>query len=430
MATNASARGQISFIDLNDGKSLSLYLTSNHATTQLYNLDTGGYVPDYATNNLVISPQLFVSGMNGNQIAWIQTTPHWTINGVDVNTAANPNTPAASCPQGVTFSISENDNPPYALTISRNNIVGTPQMTIACVANFVDPDTSLTTTISATITITQLETAEGLLQAVAYAVNNTIFYNEEQEAIKIHCDLWRGNDDDNTLVGYQWYRKDDPVGADAYDWHKIVATLSGDGGTAATGTFPNGETWKEVEAHGIEDYTTDEVSITTDDIVNYDVFMCVCTDLDPDLSSYNQQFRSNIVSIMDWSDPYYLDFVSPAGTVLTAGTASVDTKVHVWCRGEEVSDTLQNGNTFHYLWTKTNKLGVLATGQDLTNPEDYKASNNSGGADSSWSRRADPSDPNETVYCKYGSGETARELTVYKNEVKTKCTFFVELYID
>ena len=417
------ARGQISFIDLNDGKNLSLYLVSNRPLTQLYDVDTHEYAPDYSTDNLVITPNLFVSGQSGNRMSDVSGAPTWTING----------SPISSFTHGVSVSSSA----PYAMTISENGIVDSNFMTIQCTVNYADPSTTLITPATAQITITKTDTTGELIRAIAYSQDQTIFYNVATtgaQTITLHCDMWRGASIDNTNVTYQWFRKDDPDGADAYDWHKIVNAYSGTAGAAATGTLPDGSTWKEVLKHGITGYNTDDIVITNEDVLNYDAFMCLCTDTDSTSATYNTSVRSDAITILDWSDPITLDFQSPAGTTMTSGTQSLTTTVSVWQGGEELPTSVQNA--YYYVWTKANKLGVVATGIKVpgsaqVDPDDYKAGANSVGgnppvADSAWERRTMGSD---TIYCRYSTGATARSIQVYKDEISVKATFFVEVII-
>ena len=43
----AISRGQITIVDLNDAKSLNLYLNANQPTTQIFNRENSSFVPDY-----------------------------------------------------------------------------------------------------------------------------------------------------------------------------------------------------------------------------------------------------------------------------------------------------------------------------------------------------------------------------------------------
>lgn len=57
------ATGQISIVDLSDGKSLSCYITSNLPKTQIYDPNPGGGVsPDWSgTPSLTLTPVIFAN---------------------------------------------------------------------------------------------------------------------------------------------------------------------------------------------------------------------------------------------------------------------------------------------------------------------------------------------------------------------------------
>lgn len=439
MATNAVARGQISFIDLNDGKSLSLYLASNRPLTQLHYIDgLVGYSPDYTTEPLIITPTLYISGSTTNQIGQIKDTPHWVINGVDVNTEANPDTLiTANFPSGVAFDTDTEDaEHPYALRITSNTVVNTPQMTIFCSAIYWDRDTQTEMRVSTSITVTKMDVAPGTI--VAYIMADGTFLNGESDERKLHCVVQRGvkkgnaiaGDDDGGQFSFEWFRQDDPGGADAFEWHKIVTAYSGPGGTPATGEIEDtGDNWEEILPFGIRGAGTDTIIVPASTITNYDHFMCLVTDIEQGSGTIGHQVATTAVSLHDISDPYSIDFKSPAGTVMTSGTSFLETKASVWCRGHELDDNKQNG--FNYLWTKSDKDGEVATG-DTSVPTMYKHADASGTPDANWMVQ-NPFGESTSVYCRYAQGsqvgESARKLKVWKNEVEAKSTFFLEIYL-
>ena len=85
----AISRGQITIVDLNDAKSLNLYLSVNQPTTQIYNRENSSFVPDYSKTPLVISPELYISGTSTSVINNITGTPKWTI--TTINGTINTN---------------------------------------------------------------------------------------------------------------------------------------------------------------------------------------------------------------------------------------------------------------------------------------------------------------------------------------------------
>ena len=50
MAASAIARGQITIVDLNDGKSINLFLSSNQPATQIVNTENSSYNPSYSAS--------------------------------------------------------------------------------------------------------------------------------------------------------------------------------------------------------------------------------------------------------------------------------------------------------------------------------------------------------------------------------------------
>ena len=65
----SKAQGQFTIIDYNDALTLTGYIGSNLAKTQMYNPDNGSYTPDWKTKNLVLTPSLYVIGTPADQIA-------------------------------------------------------------------------------------------------------------------------------------------------------------------------------------------------------------------------------------------------------------------------------------------------------------------------------------------------------------------------
>lgn len=78
----SKAQGQFTIIDYNDALTLTGYIGSNLAKTQMYNPDNGSYTPDWKTKNLVLTPSLYVIGTTADQIAtanvmWRPSLKRW-----------------------------------------------------------------------------------------------------------------------------------------------------------------------------------------------------------------------------------------------------------------------------------------------------------------------------------------------------------------
>ncbi len=308
-------RGQITIVDLNDGKSINLYLGSNQATTQIFNQENSSYTPNWAnTPYLVVTPELYVSGVSTNQVSRLKGQPTWKINGSTTLT---------------TYGATAATSSPYALTI-KHNLSSVSQMQIECEVVYVDPDTSAETIAKTQITFSKATNTGQSIRAIAYAPNGTIFRNGDVATLKAHCDLWRGSAIDNTSVGYTWQK----LGS----------------GTWTTLTSSN--------AGGITGYTSNEITIPEGAVLNLDSFKCIIKDNDTSSGTYNTSV-SDIISFADMSDPYQVDISAPSGTTLTTGVTSTTLTANVWQNGEMLPSSFYTGATCK--WRKFDKVGVQDT---------------------------------------------------------------------
>ena len=309
------SRGQITIVDLNDGKSINLYLGSNGAPTQIFNQENSSYVPNWtASPFLVITPEVYVTGVGTNQVSRLKGVPVWKING---------STTIA------TFGATAATIAPYALTI-KNNMTSVGQLQVECEVIYVDPDTTAETKAKANITYTKTTNAGQLICAIAYAPNGTVFKNGDITTLKAHCDMWRGSVIDNTNVTYKWYK----LGSGA--WTEITSANAG----------------------GITGFTTNEIAIPEAAVLNFESFKCEIKDTDAASGTYNTTV-SDILSFADMSDPYQVEIIAPAGTTLTSGLTSTNLTVNCWQNGALLPDSFFTGATC--TWRKFNKLGVQDT---------------------------------------------------------------------
>ena len=175
----AIARGQITIVDLNDAKSLNMYLGSNKALTQIFNKENSSYTPSWtASPYLVITPELYVSGTTTNVIGQLKAAPTWKINDLALASSG--------------FTTVVGSTSPYALTI-KSNMSAVSQMKVECSGIYVDPNTGLETTVKAVINYTKTENAGQLICAISYAPAGTVFKNDQAQTLKAHCDMWRGS---------------------------------------------------------------------------------------------------------------------------------------------------------------------------------------------------------------------------------------------
>ena len=64
----SKAQGQFTIIDYNDALTLTGYIGSNLAKTQMFNPDNSTYSPDWSSTNLVLTPSLYVIGTTTDQM--------------------------------------------------------------------------------------------------------------------------------------------------------------------------------------------------------------------------------------------------------------------------------------------------------------------------------------------------------------------------
>ncbi|MFR9506137.1 MAG: hypothetical protein SNI32_08670 [Rikenellaceae bacterium] len=309
------SRGQITIVDLNDGKSINLYLGSSQPTTQIFNQENSSYTPDWTTSPyLVISPEIYVTGVDTNQVSRLKGVPTWKINGS--STLATYNATAAT-------------TSPYALTI-KGNMEDVSQMQIECEVIYVDPDTTAETTAKTSVTYTKTENAGQLICAVAYAPLGTVFKNGESTSLTARCDMWRGSTIDNTNVTYTWQKLIDGV------WTTLTSA----------------------NASGITGYSTNEITIPESAVLNYESFKCTIKDTDPSAGTYNTSV-ADVISFADMSDPYQTEISAPSGTTLTSGLTSTTLTTNCWQNGTLLDDTFFEGATC--TWRKFDKTGTLDT---------------------------------------------------------------------
>lgn len=141
------ATGQISIVDLTDGKSLSCYITSNLPKTQILDPNPGGVVsPNWAgTPKLILTPVVFAN----------QTALALTAAGVTVTWKRKEGAGAeATLTTGEAVANG-------VLTVSANKLTGVTSglLTYLCYVTYTDPETGIPVNVVADITFSQIKTA-------------------------------------------------------------------------------------------------------------------------------------------------------------------------------------------------------------------------------------------------------------------------------
>lgn len=317
------AQGQFTITDLNDATTLTGYIGSNLAKTQMYNPDNDTYTPDWSKTNLVMTPSLYVAGTSEDKITSTDVQSVTWYEGSSSSAITN----------GGAYALSGSKK--HILTISQNILAGLPGKDFRCEIAYRDPVTGLDTKHIMTITFSRVVNGSGITDLLITTPDGNIFKNSEVNNLTINAELWRGSAVDSTNVTYEWYVMDPDAtdeGAGA-GWKK----LSNDPGKY-TGTATNILT---VYAAAVDSYA---------------VFKCVATDTDSASATYNQKFIDS-AALVDQSDPLQVIIQSTGGNVFKNGEGSTVLTAKCYRAGSEVD----SGGSGSYTWTKYNKDGEVDT---------------------------------------------------------------------
>lgn len=413
------ARGQVTIIDQNDAVTLQAFIGSSQPLTQVYNKDTNAYAPSWAASPyLILTPSLFVSGKGStDQITSVGNTASltagvksgsakWYKNGTAITSGQD------SCTIGAASA-------KYALTIKANHMtVSAPQVRYTFEATYIDAN-GLEIPFRAEIQFTQHLNAGAMIAAVAYAPDGIVFKNDEVATLKAHCDLWRGATIDTDNVTYAWGIKDSAVfanttlsaaansgattitvasianmeaggkitiGSAQYTISsvntstKVVTLTSGLSAAASSGasvTCPYynamlGAGWAcltTTNQRGVTaGWTTNEITITNDAVLNFETFKCAIKDTDTSAGNASaNKVVCDIISFTDMSDPITVDLVSQKGFTIKNNGNDVDAKAVLYRNGEELD---ADGTAYTYTWKLWNSAGTTVvktyTGKSIT----------------------------------------------------------------
>ena len=329
--------------DFNDAISLSGYIGSNLAHTQIYSPDNGSYIPDWSSTNLVLTPQLYVTSTTTDVIATAAVTSvDWYLNS---ETAGNKITTSGN------YALSGSKN--HILTISGNILNGVNQAKFICVVSYHDATTNLDLKHKMDVTFTLVKSGSGIADAICIAEQGNIFKNGDVATLTASCDLWRGSTVDTTNVTYKWAIKDPSVDS-----------------TSATGYDADfGLGWKKIASDVSNMYTgvtTRLITVYAAAVPNVATFKCVITDTE---TGANNAKYHDTITFTDLSDPIQLTIVSSGGDTFVNGQGSTVLTARLFQAGSEIDTTSPYAYT--YKWYKYDSTGTLVTGWGGTNV-DYK----------------------------------------------------------
>ena len=326
----SKAQGQFTIIDYNDALTLTGYIGSNLAKTQMYNPDNDTYNPDWSDTNLVLTPSLYVIGTTTDQITSSNVTSvKWYIGSSTTALTTSGN-----------YALSGTKS--HILTIKGNTMAGLPGIDYRCVITYKDDSTGLSITHPLTISFSRVVNGGGIVDLLVTTPNGNVFKNSEVATLTAKAELWRGSTVDTTNVSYKWGVMD-----------STVTSSSSAGYDAAFGTG-----WRKLsDSTGMySGTTTATITVYAAAVDSYAVFKCVATDSDSTSNTYNKTF-TDVATFIDNSDPIQVVITSTGGDVFKNGVGSTVLTAVCYQAGAEI-DADGKGT---YTWTKYNKDGAIDT---------------------------------------------------------------------
>ena len=326
----SKAQGQFTIIDYNDALTLTGYIGSNLAKTQMYNPDNDTYSPNWASTNLVLTPSLYVIGTTTDQITSAAVTSvKWYIGSSSTAITSSGN-----------YALSGTKS--HILTIKGNVMAGQPGIDYRCVVTYKDSSTGLSITHPLTISFSRVVNGSGITDLLVTTPTGNVFKNNEVATLTAKAELWRGSIVDITNVAYKWAIMD-----------SSVTSSSSSGYDAAFGTG-----WRKLaDTTGMyTGTTTATITVYAAAVDSYAVFKCVATDSDSASSTYNSTF-TDVATFIDNSDPIQVVITSTGGDVFKNGQGSTVLTAVCYQAGAEI-DAEGKGT---YTWTKYTKDSVVDT---------------------------------------------------------------------
>jgi hypothetical protein len=115
-------------------------------------------------------------------------------------------------------------------------------------------------------------------------------------------------------------------------------------------------------------WTTNEITITADAILNFETFKCAIKDTDTSTGNASANMVvCDIISFSDMSDPVMVDIVSQKGFIIKNDANDVDAKAVLYRSGEELDSA---GTEYTYTWKLWDVAGSTVvktyTGKSIT----------------------------------------------------------------
>lgn len=377
--------GQITIVDNNDAKPISLLITANSPQQQIYTKDSStAYSPDNVTVNLVLTPKMYVGSTTSTtelttNIADV-TNRKWskTVGGGEIYSSAGTLTQDATnfvATDGTTavaapFTVSANG---LTLTIKGNLKSSISSYPIYFEADYTDPVTKLVSHVIALTELNVLSTGTNAVY-IQYRGKTSIesSISSTKNAIPITADLMRSTGVERNSLTYKWYDVTTGTATQISTSSTAYATTYAITDTA-TNAVPviSGTLGANVPAAGSGNtYTSagvgtgNTLTIAESGVNKLAVFRVDIT------SSADSKTYSGYFNIFDYSDPYTVTVVSSAGDKLQNGTGSTVLTPQVYYGDQDVNKS-NNGNnitawTFDWVFYDRNgkRAGFVDTGSN------------------------------------------------------------------
>ena len=188
----SKAQGQFTIIDYNDALTLTGYIGSNLAKTQMFNPDNGTYNPDWTKTNLVLTPSLYVIGTTTDQITSAAVTSVKWYEGNSTTAITSAGNYALSGAKS------------HILTVKANTMAGLPGVDYRCEITYKDEASGLSITHPLTISFSRVVNGGGIVDLIVTTPSGNVFKNSEVATLTAKAELWRGSAVDTTNVTYKW----------------------------------------------------------------------------------------------------------------------------------------------------------------------------------------------------------------------------------
>lgn len=314
------ANGQITIVDLNDGKAVQCFTQASQGQTQIFTPDTGVYAPSYTTSAPnVITARVYVTGSSTDQAPTAACTKwKWTVDGA-----------AATPVSGKSYQLNIVSN------IAKNGSV----KNIEWACTYTDPETKATTECRGYLTIS-LAKSGGALQTVQIETpdGNTFDSINNSKPLRAVAKFFRGSVQDTTMTSMTW---------------EVLNISAGTWGAVAAGNVTT--------SGGVS-----TLNVNADDVLNFQTFRCTVKD--------GADTANAIVTFFDASDPYVVEVYSLTGDKIVNGAQSTELFARLWKDGKVVEDgTAVKADSAHackyqYKWTKYDSNGVATNWSGTSSP--------------------------------------------------------------